>query len=418
MSKTTPDSYNELFLYHCAVSVRSNFTDTLTTSYTSDINSSLINYFGFSTNNVKSKSSYTSDTWMNMLKTDLNASHPILYTGCDNSHNACHAWVVDGYNTSNQFHMNWGWGGYSNGWYLLTACDVPGYNLNDNQAAILSIQPILDACSGIPGSTYVICATNSNATFSVTVPTWASVTWSKSSNLTQVGGNTGSTYTVYAATGTPSGAATVTANIYNSMGQLFLTRNQNIWIGAPATPTNIIGFAYNGEDFGSNSIYDFIAVNATNQGVNSYNWVVGGGTILSGQGTSTIEVRTATVTGGVNKYFDVSVRVGNSCGVSAYLWRTGYVVSQGGGQYKPIIYPNPANNTLQVQINNNVGSSTSIPENAKIQLFDDMMQLRKTQRIIDNLTSISVSDLRGGVYILKITYGDDVSQEKVVISHE
>jgi hypothetical protein len=50
-----------------------------------------------------------------------------------------HNVVVDGYNTDNYFHLNFGWGGPSNGWYLLPD-EIP-YGLTVIEGAIVDILP-------------------------------------------------------------------------------------------------------------------------------------------------------------------------------------------------------------------------------------------------------------------------------------
>ncbi|MCX6270762.1 MAG: C10 family peptidase [Bacteroidetes bacterium] len=52
-----------------------------------------------------------------------------------------HNIVVDGYNTNQYFHLNFGWGGSSNAWYLLPS-QIP-YSLNVIEGAIVDIDPSL-----------------------------------------------------------------------------------------------------------------------------------------------------------------------------------------------------------------------------------------------------------------------------------
>jgi hypothetical protein len=52
---------------------------------------------------------------------------------------AGHNVVVDGYNTDNYFHLNFGWGGSYSGWYLLPS-EIP-YNLTVIEGAIVDIHP-------------------------------------------------------------------------------------------------------------------------------------------------------------------------------------------------------------------------------------------------------------------------------------
>ena len=57
--------------------------------------------------------------WHQMLREELDARRPILYTGSTKSGGG-HMFVIDGYTQENYYHINWGWSGSSNGYYLLT----------------------------------------------------------------------------------------------------------------------------------------------------------------------------------------------------------------------------------------------------------------------------------------------------------
>ena len=66
-----------------------------------------------------------------MLKAELDAQRPVYYAGC--SEEGCHAFVCDGYASDDYFHFNFGWGGSSNGYYVLSSSDeddvlVGGYS--------------------------------------------------------------------------------------------------------------------------------------------------------------------------------------------------------------------------------------------------------------------------------------------------
>lgn len=51
------------------------------------------------------------------IKKELDARRPVLYCGYSGLYNAYHALVCDGYTTEKYMHFNYGWGGYSDGWY-------------------------------------------------------------------------------------------------------------------------------------------------------------------------------------------------------------------------------------------------------------------------------------------------------------
>lgn len=111
---TTVPSVTAEFLYHCGVAIQVNYSDSATGGASNNVKLAMENNFGFQTSGLKSKSSYSTSTWINMLKTDIDAGRPIYYDGTNTtvSPYISHAWVIDGYKTSNEFHCNWGWGGY------------------------------------------------------------------------------------------------------------------------------------------------------------------------------------------------------------------------------------------------------------------------------------------------------------------
>ncbi|HTA27499.1 MAG TPA: thiol protease/hemagglutinin PrtT [Bacteroidia bacterium] len=99
-------------------------------------------YFGYDAGTIigRDYSSYTASAWEALLKTELNAGRPVQYMGSDASYGG-HSWVCDGYNTGNDFHMNWGWSGYENGYYAVTSLNPSPYNFSLDQGALMGIQP-------------------------------------------------------------------------------------------------------------------------------------------------------------------------------------------------------------------------------------------------------------------------------------
>ena len=97
------------------------------------------------------RDSYSDATWIQKLKTDLDAGRPILYTGFGQGG---HAFVCDGYDASNNFHFNWGWGGMYDGYFNINSLN-PGTGgagsgagtYNNGQQALLGIKPITGTTS-------------------------------------------------------------------------------------------------------------------------------------------------------------------------------------------------------------------------------------------------------------------------------
>lgn len=60
--------------------------------------------------------------WVNKAKDELDAHRPIFYAGNNDTDGGGHAWIVDGYITIGNalyFHVNWGWAGNGNGYFLI-----------------------------------------------------------------------------------------------------------------------------------------------------------------------------------------------------------------------------------------------------------------------------------------------------------
>ena len=82
---------------------------------------------------------YSNEKWITMLKIEIYALRPVLYSG--HGYDG-HQFVLDGYTDDDYFHINWGWGGVSNGYFTLSNLvpdDRGGYN--DNQWACFNVKP-------------------------------------------------------------------------------------------------------------------------------------------------------------------------------------------------------------------------------------------------------------------------------------
>ena len=57
--------------------------------------------------------------WDSLLRNELDNAHPVMFSGF--APTGGHCFVFDGYNADGYYHINWGWGGTSNGYFLVTA---------------------------------------------------------------------------------------------------------------------------------------------------------------------------------------------------------------------------------------------------------------------------------------------------------
>ncbi|MBO7481616.1 MAG: C10 family peptidase, partial [Bacteroidales bacterium] len=143
-------------------------------------------YFGYKTTlQGLFRENYTGD-WDNMLKAELNARRPIIYSGNGTGSGAGHCFVCDGYNDNDYFHFNWGWGGGYDGFFLSTALTPGGGGIgsdDDNnysyrQSVIIGIEP-----AGVTVSPEIIEAASAGGNYSATVKAGtAASSWSSTSS--------------------------------------------------------------------------------------------------------------------------------------------------------------------------------------------------------------------------------------------
>ena len=125
--------------YHCGVVVNMEYQHAGHTSgsgaHTSDVPAGLL-HFGYTNALHYSRASLGNDSlWVTLIHNEIDNRHPIEYSG--HGDEGGHAFVLDGYNDQDQFHFNWGWGGYADGFYSLTT--MVGFT--SNHEMIINIYP-------------------------------------------------------------------------------------------------------------------------------------------------------------------------------------------------------------------------------------------------------------------------------------
>ena len=113
-------------MYHCGVSVDMNFSPSGSGANSWDVPYAITHYFSYSNNcSLKGRDEYSLFNWQNMLKEQFDLGWPVYYSGFSNS--GGHAFVCDGYDDNDLFHFNWGWGGSSDGWFVIDEIDYAGW---------------------------------------------------------------------------------------------------------------------------------------------------------------------------------------------------------------------------------------------------------------------------------------------------
>ena len=92
---------------------------------------------------------YSIDAWENLIYKEIQENRPVIYTG--DSNGGGHAFICDGYDGKGFFHINWGWGGYCDGYFNLSILDSQGQGIGGGKGAFSFGQ---DATIGISVGQY------------------------------------------------------------------------------------------------------------------------------------------------------------------------------------------------------------------------------------------------------------------------
>jgi hypothetical protein len=104
--------------FHCGVTIDMGYGPDGSGGASGPIPGVMRDYFNYSGANVQlRRNDYETEVWKTMVREQFDMGWPMYYGGCQDG--GCHAFVCDGYNANDYYHFNLGWGGSSDGWYLI-----------------------------------------------------------------------------------------------------------------------------------------------------------------------------------------------------------------------------------------------------------------------------------------------------------
>jgi hypothetical protein len=173
-STTTQKNAVATLMFHCGVSVDMDYAPSGSGAQVIDMSmgwpcseNAMKNYFGYkSTIKGYDRADFSDTQWVKMLKFEINTGRPVLYAGFGQV--GGHAFDFDGYDDNGLFHINWGWGGMSNGYFEVddlspSALGTGGGagNFNYGHQALVMIEP---AGSTLPANPFTPDYPNNNTT--------------------------------------------------------------------------------------------------------------------------------------------------------------------------------------------------------------------------------------------------------------
>ena len=132
-----------LLCQYCAHALETNFLQNSSVAATNTLSNKLIQYFDYAaTARFVKRESYSTQEWEDLLYAELQAARPVIYRGENNS--GLHTFIVDGCDSSGRYHVNWGWNGMSDGYFVLSdlnpATQGTGGYIN-KQAMVIGAKP-------------------------------------------------------------------------------------------------------------------------------------------------------------------------------------------------------------------------------------------------------------------------------------
>ncbi len=108
-------------MWHIGANINMSYSRNASISELTDIVYALQGVFDYSlTTRAIRRDFYSADEWEKFLINEFNAGRPVVYRGVTDN-NLGHIFVCDGYDSNHYFSINWGWSGYCNGYFLLSA---------------------------------------------------------------------------------------------------------------------------------------------------------------------------------------------------------------------------------------------------------------------------------------------------------
>lgn len=115
-------------------------------AYIGNLVTALQKYYGYSKlSHLMAIEDVGAEAWNGRLRDEIDANRPVLYAASDPARGG-HAFVIDGYKDES-FSVNWGWGGYCDGFYKIGALNPEsagkptGDKYNADQSAVFGLQP-------------------------------------------------------------------------------------------------------------------------------------------------------------------------------------------------------------------------------------------------------------------------------------
>ena len=127
-------------MHHAGVSVNMDYSATGSGANSGHARQALVNNFAYPTySQYLLKQYFGNAMWTELLQEELYSERAIYYRGNNSSGDGGHAFVCDGFQGTDHYHFNWGWGGSADGYYYTNSLN-PGSVFTYDQGVIIGLE--------------------------------------------------------------------------------------------------------------------------------------------------------------------------------------------------------------------------------------------------------------------------------------
>lgn len=133
-----------LLMRHAGIAVEMYYAAESSGARQSLVPGALTQHFRYAaTTRLVSTADYDAATWEKMMRSEIDADRPVIYTGESTMGRGSHGFVLDGYR-DNLFHFNFGWNGSGNGYFAISAFSSTStaFEFANQQQAVIGIKPL------------------------------------------------------------------------------------------------------------------------------------------------------------------------------------------------------------------------------------------------------------------------------------
>lgn len=133
-----------LLMRHAGIAVEMYYAAESSGARQSLVPGALTQHFRYAaTTHLVSAADYDAATWEKMMRSEIDADRPVIYTGESTMGRGSHGFVLDGYR-DNLFHFNFGWNGSGNGYFAISAFSSTStaFEFANQQQAVIGIKPL------------------------------------------------------------------------------------------------------------------------------------------------------------------------------------------------------------------------------------------------------------------------------------